>query len=95
MSGGTLRDRIASQGGRPACSAAQFSWLRPIAQALDFVHAQGVVHRDVKPENLLFDAFGTAYLSDFGIAKLTIPVSTSPSRACSARSAGRRPYQSP
>ncbi len=40
-----------------------------IAEALDFVHSQGYIHRDVKPANILFDAHGHAYLSDFGIAK--------------------------
>ena len=42
-------------------------WLNPLAHALDFIHAQGYVHRDVKPENILFDGGGHVYLSDFGI----------------------------
>ena len=45
------------------------TWLPSIAEALDFVHGQGYIHRDVKPANILFDAHGHAYLSDFGIAK--------------------------
>ncbi len=45
-------------------------WLPPVAAALDFVHKQGYVHRDVKPGNILFDAHGNAYVSDFGIAKV-------------------------
>ena len=44
-------------------------WIRDVARALDFIHAQGVVHRDIKPDNILFDEYGHAYLSDFGIAK--------------------------
>ncbi len=42
--------------------------LRRICNALEYAHAQGVVHRDVKPENILFDASDNARLTDFGIA---------------------------
>jgi hypothetical protein len=69
MSGGSLKDRIVRNGGR--LRPTQLEWLRPIADALDFIHSQNVVHLDVKPENLLFDVHGTVYLTDFGIAKLS------------------------
>jgi serine/threonine protein kinase len=41
---------------------------REICQALDYVHSKGVIHRDVKPSNILLDKEGRAYLSDFGLA---------------------------
>jgi serine/threonine-protein kinase len=44
-------------------------WLMDIAKALDFIHAQGHIHRDVKPANILFDRHGNAFLADFGVVK--------------------------
>jgi hypothetical protein len=40
-----------------------------VAKALDFIHGQNYLHRDVKPDNILFDRFGNTFLSDFGIVK--------------------------
>jgi serine/threonine-protein kinase len=54
--GGTVAPRIASA----ACAQ--------VAVALDHAHRHGVVHRDVKPDNILFDADGNAFITDFGIA---------------------------
>ncbi len=43
--------------------------IKQIASALDFAHKKGIVHRDVKPDNILFREDGTAVLTDFGIAR--------------------------
>ncbi len=70
LTGGSLRDRLRPQGRRTRLlPTALPGWLRGTALALDFVHQKGLVHRDVKPDNILFDAHGNPFLSDFGIAK--------------------------
>lgn len=73
LSGGTLRDRQPTEDDGthiPVTLASMADWLPPIAGALDFIHQQGYIHRDVKPDNILFDAHGHAYLTDFGVAKV-------------------------
>jgi WD40 repeat protein/serine/threonine protein kinase len=66
LRGGSLRERLA-QGALGPQEAARL--LDQVALALLAAHRQGVVHRDVKPANILFDEEDNAYLSDFGIAK--------------------------
>lgn len=67
MRGGSLTDRIA-QGPLPVAEALSIGVL--MAEALGAAHAAGVLHLDVKPENILFSARGEPKLVDFGIAKL-------------------------
>lgn len=69
LPGGSLDDRLAVWQG-PTALAGLASWLGPVGSALDYVHSQGMVHRDVKPGNILFDAQGHAFLGDFGVAKV-------------------------
>jgi DNA-binding SARP family transcriptional activator/ABC-type glycerol-3-phosphate transport system substrate-binding protein len=64
--GGSLRTRIARPDPLPADEAAGI--IEQVADGLGAAHRQGIVHRDVKPENILLDEDGNAYLSDFGIA---------------------------
>src|SRR5262249_21280570 len=68
MSGGTLRSRIR---GTPLAPKDACRYLRDIADALDYMHEQGIIHRDIKASNVLLDAEGRCYLSDFGIARRT------------------------
>ncbi len=65
--GGTLADRIKAQKGMTADDVR--SIVAPIADALAAAHRQGVLHRDVKPSNILFNANGEPLLADFGIAR--------------------------
>jgi tetratricopeptide (TPR) repeat protein len=74
----TIRELVAALGG--------------IARALDYTHARGVIHRDVKPANILFREDGTAVLADFGIA---MQASTERSLSASGTVVGSAAYMSP
>jgi eukaryotic-like serine/threonine-protein kinase len=66
LGGGSLEERI-EQGGAQEV-AQSLEWLEQAATALDAAHRHGVVHRDVKPANLMLDRNGTIHVADFGIA---------------------------
>ncbi len=72
LSGGCLSDKMQARNGQPTALPVDSirSWLLEVAKALDFAHQQKVVHRDVKPANILFDETGNAFLSDFGLTKI-------------------------
>jgi serine/threonine protein kinase len=63
-----------------------------VVVALDHAHKQGIIHRDIKPDNILFDLNDNPYISDFGVAKLTeVPGSANPEN----RVVGTPGYMSP
>ena len=66
LPGGSLADKARSG---PVSPAQALEWLRQAAEALDAAHARGIVHRDVKPANLLFSERGDLEVADFGIAR--------------------------
>jgi serine/threonine-protein kinase len=67
VQGGDVRSLLRREGPLPPERVA--SIVSPVASALDAAHAVGLVHRDVKPANILLDADGTAFITDFGLAK--------------------------
>jgi serine/threonine-protein kinase len=67
MAGGSLSQLIASKGRLSLQETARI--IDRIASALDYAHKQHIIHRDIKPDNILFDLEGNPYISDFGVAR--------------------------
>lgn len=86
--GGTLRDRLAESTLEPREA---LKVIAEVARGLAVAHQKNIVHRDVKPANILFTEDGTARLVDFGIAKLA----SSSSLTRSGHSLGTPAYKSP
>jgi len=75
---GQSLDRLLSEKTKKLPLGTAFRLTEELAEALDHAHAQGVVHRDMKPANILVTAEGHAKIADFGIAKLNLAHLTLP-----------------
>lgn len=69
--GGTLADRLQETGAQPPRKAAEM--LVTIASAVQYAHDHGILHRDLKPHNILLDETGQPMLGDFGLARPSRP----------------------
>ncbi len=84
VEGSSLRETLAA-GPFPPSRAVRL--IVQVLDALDYAHGRGIIHRDVKPENILIDAAGSAKVADFGLAKI-LPHPVAAPRAREAASAG-------
>ena len=90
LAGGSLSDRLGSS--RRIAADEVRAVLTQLADALAFAHQRGIVHRDVKAENVLFDETGRALLTDFGVATLH---TSDHSRAEASKGYGTAQYMPP
>lgn len=67
VDGDTLRDILRSNG--PVAPRQAMTWMADVAAAMDFSHRNGIVHRDMKPANVMIDKSGAVKVMDFGIAR--------------------------
>ena len=77
MAGGSLTQLIASKGRLPLEDTAHI--IGRICAALNHAHKQNIIHRDIKPDNILFDLDHNPYISDFGVARPAAPSASMPS----------------
>lgn len=70
MSGGHLQDQMQALQGQPMPAPRAVEIMMTVARAVHHAHERGVLHRDLTPRNILFDAEGVPHVSDFGLARL-------------------------
>src|SRR6202158_595652 len=90
--GKSLRDRI-SQGTLPLPQT--FAVMHGVLQALDYAHKRAIVHRDMKPENVLMSEEGEVKVADFGIARLTDDSGAGSTATKTGTTVGTPQYMSP
>src|SRR6476620_6646626 len=94
VQGGSVGDRLRRTGTLSIAETRRI--LREVADALAYAHAAGVVHRDIKPDNVLLDAdSGRAMVTDFGIARAASDDGDSPRLTATGAALGTPAYMSP
>ncbi len=79
VEGQSLAERLEQAGGRPLSETEVLAWADQLLDALDYCHRRSVIHRDIKPQNIIIQPDGQAMLVDFGLVKLYDPTSPSTS----------------
>ncbi len=92
VTGGSLKELLERRG--PLAPSEAEAFLVPIAEALDYAHSRGILHRDVKPANILLRDDGRPQLADFGIAK-AIEAGQSPGLTATGAGIGTAEYMAP
>ena len=91
LPGGTLKQKL----GKPIPWEDSVRLLIPIARALHYAHQQGIIHRDVKPSNILITQSGEPMLTDFGIAKILLDTEETADLTGTGMGVGTPEYMSP
>jgi len=92
LPGGTLKGQLK---GKPMPWEDSVRLLIPIARALHYAHQQGIIHRDVKPSNILITQSGEPMLTDFGIAKILLDTEETADLTGTGMGVGTPEYMSP
>ncbi len=93
LPGGNLAERIQKQGKMDLETALPI--IRQLVDGLAYAHERGLVHRDIKPHNILFDQGGRAVLTDFGLARIVQQSSAASSMSAGSTGVGTPYYKAP